>query len=1408
MRVVLESPTAGALDTELRIADPGATVADLLGELGASERYTGVVIDGRFCHGELSLAEIGLYEGARLAPARTAPAGASQPPRLVLRVISGLEAGRSVPLAANGAVIGRDLECDVVLDDESVSRRHLRVVPSPGALHATLTDLESANGTWLEGARIAQPTELAIGSIFEAGDVAFTLATTAPGLAIDPLREASLAGTIPFNRPPRARSLVTHATLRAPERASDQAAPRFSWASAIGPLILGGAMVLLLHSAIYALFMLLSPVLVVANWIEGRRHARRSARGHTRDHARELARFETALREWALQERDARRRALPDLAEVVRRATAPDPRLWERRTGDEDFLTLSGGLGELRARPELEGHSAPGPDAELLLARHERLALVPVPVPLGTGAVGIVGDRDKALAVARALLCQATVLHGPADLTVAVLTEPARAGDWDWAKWLPHCRRAGGGAHRAVAATPETASQLTAELIDERRGPDRSVLVVLDGDSLIEGRGAAGRALLRAGERMTGIVVARSLERLPAACTTVIELGEGAEGTIRRPQAGEYAEAVLIAGMSAPTSRACALALARFEDPDLALPGGAIPDAVPLTTLLGPGAAEPGELRDRWRRSGPGSGLAATFALGEDGPFAVDLVADGPHGLIAGTTGAGKSELLRSFVAALVAAHPPERVNFVLIDYKGGSAFAQCGALPHTVGLVTDLDEQLGERALQSLEAELRGRERLLRGHASADLAEYERVVAEGRADPLPRLLVIIDEFATLASELPDFITALVGVAQRGRSLGVHLLLATQRPSGAVNENIRANTNLRICLRVQAAADSADVIDDPAAALIPRDQPGRAYVRLGPGELVPIQVALVTGTTRRAHERPVALVPFGLDQAPVSPPTASDGAAGTPTDLERLVAAARDAHAGRPQPRRPWLEPLPARVALDGLAGLGQARPLAGDRGVVVGLGLADDPPAQSQYPVGWNLTAGNLLLFGVVGSGVTTTLATLALSVAGLADADLVHIYALDFGAGELASLSELPHVGAVIAAGEQERQRRLMRLLRDELDLRRTLAGAQRAARPRIVLLIDGYSGFAAEQDAAGGEGMREALMRIWADGPELGIHTVIGADRVAAVPSALASLAQQRLVLQLADLADYGQFGLRRAQIPRFCPGRAVDGSTGQVIQIAHPGSVNGAVAGHRDRAAPLTQPPTPIGVLPAQVTVADVLAHLPDGADDGALRLPLAIGDEDLAAVGFGLYPGEHALIAGPPRSGKTTALLALAECASRLHPELEIIGVALRRCALAESPRLTRVVRRADELEALVSELRESPAPRLVLIDDAEAIDDPSRRLTDALTAPDAGFHVVAAGRGDGLNTLGHWSSAVRRSRVGLLLMPNPQLDGALLGVALPRRPVPPRRPGCGYLASAAGLELVQVAAATAITSPG
>ena len=290
----------------------------------------------------------------------------------------------------------------------------------------------------------------------------------------------------------------------------------------------------------------------------------------------------------------------------------------------------------------------------------------------------------------------------------------------------------------------------------------------------------------------------------------------------------------------------------------------------------------------------------------------IDLCRDGPHVLVGGTTGSGKSEFLRTLVTSLAIASPPEEVTFVLVDFKGGAAFGPCAGLPHVVGLVTDLDDHLVSRALASLRAELRRRERLLAAVGANDLEAYHRVRAAD-SEPVPRLVVVVDELRALVEELPEFVTGLVRLAALGRSLGVHLVLATQRPSGAVSAEVQANVSLRIAFRVRDRADSVDVLDDGSAAGIAPSTPGRAMARGADGALVTFQAATVeapgvrrvAGLTVRASATGGVVVEPAQQVATRSP--------ALPREWSTAVRGAHRLLGGRP-PRAPWSAPLPALV--------------------------------------------------------------------------------------------------------------------------------------------------------------------------------------------------------------------------------------------------------------------------------------------------------------------------------------------------------------------------------------------------------------------------------------------------------------------------------------------------------------
>ncbi|QYG91662.1 FHA domain-containing protein [Iamia sp. SCSIO 61187] len=1437
MQIVL-SDRGRVHELDVVVHDPDATVSDLVTALTGGRTDVALEAEGDLVPADRRLDRAGIRSGAavRLVPSPSPgwaprdgdrpqiPAGGPTAPsgELEVAVVGGLDAGARSRVGPGSWALGRETPT-LAIGHDTVSAHHATLeVDDEG--RATLVDAGSLNGTWVDGAVADRPRALAPGQVARVGAV--QVAVRPPidddhpaGLATGPGRGGA---TVPFNRPPRPAPPEPPDAVDTPTAVKESTGTSaIGVMSIVAPILFGGVMVLVTKQLMFALFLLLSPVMIIGNAIDSRRRGRKGRRRDEARFRREVAELAARLDGLAGEERARRADEIPDPAELLRRVEEPSVRLWERRPGHGDWLHLRAGIGAEAWTPPVHGDRRNQPDeVREAIRTASRIADTPVLVDLAEGGVvGVVGPRSAVLAVGRSLVAQAAVLHGPADLPALVLSAADRAGDWDWAKWLPHTLDPGGSGGRLITADPDAAeavckalleasetrrSEARHELAADRGGPTR--LVVVDDEALIEGRRAPVRSVLRGGAgNVAGIVLAATEDQLPASCTTVVEIADE-DGTARvhHVRSGVRVDDVLACGISEDTARRTARGLARFDDPELDVAGAGLPPIVALLPLLGLDPPTAGDIAARWSAGGTDPDLVGPIGVSEDGVLSLDLVRDGPHGLVAGTTGSGKSELLRSLVAGLAAGSSPDHCTFVLVDFKGGSAFDRCARLPHTVGMVTDLDAHLAERALRCLEAELRYRERVLRDAGAPDLPAYRRLPA-GDRPTLPRLVVVIDEFATLKAELPDFVESLVGVAQRGRSLGVHMVLATQRPSGAVNDNIKANTNLRIALRVQDAGDSKDVIDVADAARIGRNQPGRALARFGPGEVIPVQTALSTGVSRGTHGA-VEVRPFRANRAGAGGgPSAGGTGGGTnavertegPSDLALLVDACIEAHAasGRPAPRRPWPDPLPPDLDLATLQQqAGPAAPLSAP-GAEVTFALADTPEDQTQVPVGWSPDDGNLLLVGLPGSGTTTALLSVAVAAARATGPDDLHLYALDYGTGDLEALAALPHTGAVVPANDRERQARLVTWLRAEAERRRALR-SPRTSEPRILVLLDGVAPFRAEWDEAISP-VLEGFSRVFAEGPELGIHIAATADRSAALPGPLRSLVRQQLLFKLGDDLDYSQGGFRGAELPEFVPGRALDVERHLEVQVARPAEgVDAAIAAIAGAVPTLRRPPTGIGALPRQVPVATVVDHV--DLAGSPRRLPLGISERTLGPAGLVLYEGEHALVAGPARSGRTTALAVAGAGAG--HAGWRTVVVAGRRSSLGRDGSLGPVIS-PDALADGLGPALDGPgdgSPVLLLVDDVETVDPDGAVMPGVLGRPDV--VVLCAGRADTLRGLySHWTRTLRQSRAGLLLQPDIDLDGDLLSVRLPRRTTTAIGPGRGYLCGGGDLELLQVA---------
>lgn len=1168
-----------------------------------------------------------------------------------------------------------------------------------------------------------------------------------------------------------------------------------------------------------------------------------------RDYQRHLASIRRAIADAVARQRAHLLHDHPDPRDAW--TLAGTDRMWERRRGDGDFGAARIGLGPQRpatavAPPRVAAPEKLDPVSAVALRQVVRAGRVVPGLPVAVDVtafplIAVGGPEAATRGLLRAMIAQLAATHHPADLAIAFV---GVAADWEWLKWLPHhCHPslADDAGHLRLRATD------WAELGPLVRGlpGNPAVVVVSDGADIGAGDvGTPGVSVLA----VTGgdgaparLAMARGLALTVADGRVWATTASGEEDLAEADHLGTAAAEAMARGLAAVPLATAGGEGDRRRDPVLA----------ELELDPPPAALEfrPRHGADR---------LRIPIGVREDGGVLhLDLKESaeggvGPHGLCIGATGSGKSELLKSIVLALAATHGPDQLNFVLVDFKGGATFLGLETLPHVSAVITNLADELVlvDRMQDAIHGEMTRRQELLRRAGNfPGVAEYEEARRAGRTDlkPLPALVIVVDEFSELLASRPEFADLFVAVGRLGRSLHMHLLLASQRLEEGRLRGLDSHLSYRIGLKTFSAAESRSVLGVPDAHHLPA-QPGAGYLKTDSGAPLRFRAAYVSGPAPTADpaargggdsgRRPRVAVftaarsgaivgegaagtpGSGPEQLPATTPTATPAATAAtarPSTLEATVAAMsghrRSAH-------RVWLPPLPARTPLADVAD-SSAGPL---RAVV---GLVDKPALQRQDPYLLDLscTGGHAAIVGAPRSGKTTAARTLVASLALTTPAAALHVHVIDYGAGGLADLSGLPHVASVAHRGDVEKLHRVVSAVAGEVVRREELyrdrgwhspAAARGAGVPDVLLLIDGWPALRQEHlDLA------DRVQAVLADGLSVGIHVALTAHRWTELRPAVRDLIGTRVELRQAEAID-SVVDRKAAKLVPESPGRGL-APDGCAVLIADSGAaeIRDVAAASRGRG---DEPVPKLTLLPREIGWAEV-----GGVASGTGGWPTAVGldEENLAPVHFDPERERHLMVFGSAGSGRTTTLRTMAALLMGARPRLKFLVIDYRRglMELVPQDRLAGYAGSAAVAAPMVAELSAALRARLpgpditpaqlrardwwdgpdiaILVDDydlvAGARGNPLAPLAEFIPhAADIGVHVIVGRRiGGALRSLHDpVLGAVKDQGATALILDGTRDDGPLLGVKPVQRP-----PGRGsWVVHGRPPRVVQVAA--------
>ena len=1042
--------------------------------------------------------------------------------------------------------------------------------------------------------------------------------------------------------------------------------------------------------------------------------------------------------------------------------------LWERRPSDSDFLDVRIGMGyddlcvEVQIPKEQQGFATEQQEEEHLLSQivEETRIVDHVPARLHLRAyqrVGVVGERSHVISLIQNLVMSLTTQHFYQDVRLVGFFDEEEREIWEPLRWLPHFWDAEGQL-RYLAFDREDAAdlgELFLDIIKSRTGEeeDRTCTphyLFLFGSQRLTESLPMFRMLLAAGPE-TGVSSIffyrkgempseQQLGYLPPECDFIIDTDD-AFGACAFPVQAKNRKFIFTLDQipgEGMIDRFCrAMASIEVDQAAMAKP---LPNGV--TFLQGMGANRLSDLHveENWNTNHADRSLCVPIGkMSGDKNIELDLVAHGPHGLIAGTTGSGKSEMITAWLLSIAIHYHPYDVSFVIIDYKGGGLADSLEGIPHMVGKITNIGENIN-RSMVSLHSELMRRQRIFADAGVNNIKDYMKGFHQGKfSEPLPRLLIVSDEFAELKAQEPDFMKSLISAARIGRSLGVHLVLATQNPSGIVDDQIRSNANFAICLKVKDPAASRDMIARPDAAHI--SLPGRGYLRVGTDEVFEQFQSFWSGAPYLGDKNAAAQTGNQVRIVQMNGTRLKTVVEEkTRFHAERTELEAISAHLGNIAEKCglkkmpcPWLAPLPEELSLSevlaGKAFDGHAWPQE-TSWLSVPLGMYDHPQSQSQGIYAYDFEAeGHLAIYGCAGSGTTTLLKTLIMSICRTFSPKDAQIYLMDFGTWSLSRMEELPHDGGVALSSQKEKFGKLADMIRRMFEERKmafssagisSLSAYRKSVSadlPAIFIGIDNIVPiFEAYPD------YEDLLTMIAREGASFGIYLIYTAANTTGIRYKITQNIRGAIALELTDSSDYSNligkvedpkqavgkkgrgFVRRGTELVLFQAAQFAEGSEEplrmqEVSRLAS--QMNEAYTGPR---------PVRIPVMPDVVRLRDVI-----GAYEDAMCPPVGYSMTEIMPAHLCLKEDAGAIVSGSVGSGKSAFLRAMASLLTEGNPGGSVFVLDSERrglAALKEKVSGYCTCDEKEEAETMLSEIIRLMIPRQEAAKAGEEVQDP------------------------------------------------------------------------------------------------